>query len=385
MKTGKKSGVYSRADSPYWYVWWRDEAWRRKAEATPFRRDDQDGRMRARAYAREKEVEQLDRELIGGRDRWDRWVDSWLSVNYSDPARAGTLTRMRFSWKKWREFLDVWKIHTPRALTYQHVVDYINWRMKQPNPRNPKGGVSKNAALLDVRIMGIILSEAKRRGFCGAVVAHKIGIRKDAARRGRCATGDELAKMREAIRTRPQWMQVAFEILLCHGQRSQSVSMPWSRVDFANNTITFISKGKTNTVLMVPTVRALLLKVKESGSDKTCDLPKWAGKMWHYFFKEVGIEKFWTHCLRYTCVTHLAKSGVNMQQCMRFIGHSFSMIHMIYTDLGIADIDDAVAAASKLGDSSIATIGCGSNDKPPTDLSKLTREELMTELARRMA
>lgn len=319
---------------------------KRVHEVTPFRLDDPVGKKRALDLAWEKSKVAQAVLVPGHGDRWERWVEEFLRARYA--GREKTLARVLGAWKQWRAFLGERGFPVPRGLHYQAVLDFVAWRSAQVKAQSKKR-VSLNTALCDVRIMSVVMREAMRRGFAETNHCEKLGIQKTPAKQKREMLGDEIAKVRAALVSRPEWMRVSFEIALHQGCRLSETALPLAAVDLEKNTIQFTAKGRKGekhvfTTQLHSGLRPMLEAMVREGREVTCVLPKMAAKEWHSFFKEIGLPHLCFHCTRVTVITRLARAGVPIQQAMAFVGHASETIHRVYQKLQAPDLDRAVQA-----------------------------------------
>jgi integrase len=73
-------------------------------------------------------------------------------------------------------------------------------------------------------------------------------------------------------------------------------------------------------------------------------MPENFSKKWKVFFKKCGFANLSFHCTRVTCVTRLARAGVDLRIAMDYIGHSSTLVHRIYQRLKPADHGAAIRA-----------------------------------------
>lgn len=348
----KYASVYLRKRSPFFYiVYWSVPRQKRVHEATPFLRSDTQGRRKALALAYEKsKVARADKEIRGA-DRWEFWAGDFLQARYK--GRTKTLDRMVYAWEQWQDFLREEECRVPRALDYNAVLKFIAWRSGQVKRSGKR--VSKNTALCDVRVMSVLMREALRRGFAETNHCERLGIEKDPAKQKPEMSEAEIAKIRQALRTRPEWMRVSFEIALHQGCRLSETSLALTAVDVPRRSITFAAKGRGHgekhiftTKLhegLVPLMNRLQA-AKKKNHGVTCTLPRMAAKQWHSFFQEMGLGHLCFHCTRVTVITRMARAGVPISQAMAYVGHASETIHRIYQRLAHGDLGAAVAALS---------------------------------------
>ena|ERR1017187_4392231 len=106
------------------------------------------------------------------------------------------------------------------------------------------------------------------------------------------------------------------------------------------------------TTALVPTLRPLMERLKAAGRTVTCVVPKDAGRIWHRFFKGIGLGYLCHHCCRVSVVTRLGRAGVSVQKACRLVGHASELVHRIYLRLRPEDVADAAAALASSNDGS---------------------------------
>ena len=351
--------VIRRKKSPRWTLrFWSAERQRFVDKTSPFRVDEPQGFRKALALARKLSEEAQPGRTSGEDESWDRWVEKFVDDRYRGSCR--TLTRYLGAWEQWRTFLELKRIGIPRALGYQEVLGFVEWRSAQVKKSSGKR-VSRNTALCDVRVMAVIMREAVRRGFADYNHCEKLGIRKDPPKQKPEMTDAEIALIRAALDSRPEWMRISFEIALHQGCRLSETSLPLSQVDLTRETITFFAKGRGNglknvfTTQLHPRLRALFARLAMDGRERSCILPVMAAKEWHSFFREIRLPHLCFHSTRVTVITRMAREGVPIAQAMRYVGHASEAIHRIYQRLAAPDCGPAIKA-----------IDYGDDEKPQT-------------------
>lgn len=349
----KYASVHQHGTRKNWYItYWCPRRQRRVQEPTPFLISDPQGRRKAHDLASELSKEASTDKGVGRSERWENWVPEFIRERYGATDRAKTYARYEYAWSQWRTFLMDMRIAVPRGLSYPDVIEYVRWRSSQIKPSSGKT-VSKNTALCDVRCMSCIMREALHRGFADTNPCEKLGILKDPAKEKREMTDDEIATIRKELQTRPEWMQISFEIGIHQGCRLSETSIPIECIDIKRGLVTFSAKGKGQgrrvfTTVLHPGLVPLFQKLIERKLTVTCILPQMAAKMWHTFFKEIGMSHLCFHCTRVTVITRMARAGVPITEAMRFVNHSSEAVHRIYTKLGVGDLSRAVAALSSV-------------------------------------
>lgn len=349
----KNANLFRRASSPYWQCAYIDPTTlRRVFKALPYRLDDPAGRKKAERFAAEKSLAVMGISRTDRSQAWNVWVEDFISDKY----RNSPLTekRVRNAWDWLRVFLEENKIIVPAAFTYNHATAYVKWRTGK---RRRNGSfISRNTALLEIKVLGILLREAKRRGFCSENVCERLGITRDATKVKPELTSEDIRLIREALVSKEghlpitqRWMMVCFEVALHQGCRLREVQVAMSDVNESLGTICFHGKGgKVFTTALHPNLLPLVKDLREAGAPHLCHLPVMAAKEWWSFFRTIpGLTKGVSfHCTRVTAVTRLARAGVNQGVAMRFVGHSSEIVHRIYQRLGTADLKAATQALS---------------------------------------
>jgi len=348
----KYTSVYSRAETSHWYiVYWCPMMQKRVHRATPFLTTDPQGKRKAMEWANERSKDASIDKGTAGSERWEVWVEDYLKARYAGPHRVKTLGRYLGAWGQWQLFLSENNIPVPRALTYNHVLGFIKWRTAQRRTV-ARTLITKNTALLDVKVMSVVMREAFRRGFAQINPCERLGILKDMVKEKPAITDAEFAKIREALKSRPEWMQVSFEIAAFQGCRLSATSLPLSGVNIEEGTIRFTEKRRGNGQLHIFTtflhhgLRPLMASLKASGATVTCTLPQMPSKEWWAFFREIGLPHLCFHCLRVSAITRMAQAGVPIAKAMRYVSHASLTIHRIYQRLAPEDLECAAAAVS---------------------------------------
>lgn len=353
----KNTSVYARKDSPVWWVaFWCPKRQKRVCERTPFVRDEPGSHRRAVSLANEKSKEAESAKQEGGAG-WDRWVEPWFKLKYrSSPL---TLQNYLIRWGHLARFMAEKKYTTPRHLPPDVGEGYLAWRTAQVRPRSKKSP-SHNTALMELALLSRVVRDAMRRGFADRNPAERLGLKKDDADEKPEITDAEIAKIRDALKFRPEWMQLSFTIAIHQGCRLKETQVPLERVDLDSvpPRIQFFAKGKkVFTTQLHPDLVPVFAKLKAEGRVTSCVHPKMAAKEWHYFFKEVGLPHLCFHCTRVTVVTRMARAGVPIQQAMAYVGHASPLIHKIYQRLKPRDVGPAIAALTYSSVPSVSTGG----------------------------
>lgn len=353
----KGASVYERKNRPVYYIsYYPPNAYGRVSQATPFRVDDPGGK--GKAYNLALERGKISRIHEGNTaERWHVWVVPFLEQRY----RRSPLSLRRYmtSWKVWQRYLDEKKVAGPRALTFQHIRDYLEWRTSKQK-RSGKF-VSHNTAMTDIEALRIIMGEAVRRGWRLDNPARDLGITRDPAKEKREITDGEMARIITALdqlvakKPHKDWMRISWEIARWQGCRLSETQFDIRRhVDFAEDTIKF--RGKGGIIIhtkLHPQLKPYLQDMLQKGRAFTCKFPRMgvgaagaASKFFRLFFDELGLPDISFHCTRVTVITKLIRAGVPLAQVMAFIGHADEEVNRIYRKLKPRDLGGVTAALS---------------------------------------
>ncbi|MGD1032339.1 MAG: tyrosine-type recombinase/integrase [Opitutaceae bacterium] len=329
-----------------------------KYKSSEFRHDDPAGRKNALAMARPLSEEARAAREIAPAARWESWVDEWLALKHRDCARTLQCETLRWTWV--HAFLEERQIAGPQGVTYQLALDYLKWRTSQTK-RVSKKHPSHNTALAEVRFLSRVMREAVHRGFVLASPLERLGIKRDRPPEKDEMTDQDIATIRAALAKREghlplqdQWMTICFEVAIHQGCRLRETSLPLDDIDLTHSQIMFHAKrNKVFTTLLHDGLRDLIQRLKATGADRTCTLPKMVSKQWHWFFKGRP-ERNWSgvcphvcfHCTRVTVITRMARAGVPIQQAMAYVGHANALIHRIYQRLAPKDLKLCTEALS---------------------------------------
>lgn len=339
---------YKRPASPFWYIhYFCTKRLKRVHEATVWRHADPTGIKHATRFLAEKNSAANEFRGVAKFELWGAWVEKFLRDRYRTSPL--TLTRYLNAWDWLVVYLDEKKIHVPAALDYNTVLAYIDWRTGQK--RHSGKCVSRNTAITEIKVLGVIMREAMRRGFASANPCERLNIQRDPAKEKPELTEAEIALIRdECIRREAtlalpeQWMTTCFEIALHTLCRLRSTEVPMHLVNFERDEITLRVKGRRNgeprwlTVPIHPDLRPRLQALRDAGASHTCRLPRMAAKEWWALRQKLGIAHTCFHSTRVTGITRLWRAGVGESFAMRLAGHNSPTVHRIYQRGSTADL-----------------------------------------------
>lgn len=335
---------------------------------------DPQGRLKAYAFAREKSQSGIGARVVRDHEQWEAWVPFFLRTRFAHSPK--TLTGYLGAWKFLSGFLHEHGIKTPRVLTYQHALDFAAWREAQVKKASGKT-VSRNTSLHNVKVMSRIMREAVRRSYAPGNPWYKVSDDLPAAPVPEKAeyTNEDFATVRAELERRAKfahkgidalgrrhgqhhgrsdsagWMAIAFEIALAQGCRLSATQIPMHKIDFEHWTIRFAEKGKQDfTVPVNPTLRPLLLRLRDEGRKFTCELPRFASRSFSRVLRALnlpvpeGLHHHTFHSTRVSLISRGARAGISEQKMMQAVHHGNWAVHKRYSRLRAADVADVFPA-----------------------------------------
>lgn len=329
--------LYRKNRSPYWYIQYLDSERKKHDRSTGLRADDPNDTIKAKVLRAELEAKEYQRTPVLTGSAWDEWVPKFLERHCATKA---TLDRYLDAWKWLALWLQRHRVHAPRQLTYRLGVEYVDWRISFKK-RTGKI-VRRNTAILELKTLALIMGEAVRLGHADANPLASVKMRKDRAAKKPELTDSEIFEISEALKTEPEWMQVAFEIGLHTGCRLRETRIPLSCVDFQEEKITFPTpKGGEDRAFSIPmptAIRPLLERLKAEKRPHTLEFPFQPSRRWQQFFIKINKSHLCFHCLRVTYVNRLRRASVPREAAMRLVNHSSELVHQIYQREKVDDV-----------------------------------------------
>jgi integrase len=329
--------LYRKERSPFWYVVYYDASQKEVHRSTGLRADSPNDTAKAKAVRAELEAKEYHRAPVINSEGWDTWVPQYLVRHCESPR---TLERYQDGWKWLALWLQIQRLHSPRAITYRNALDYIEWRM---NYRKKTGkSVGRNTAIMELKLLAMIMGEAVRLGHADANPLVSMKLKRDKAAKKAELTDAEIGEVREALKIEPEWMQTAFDISLHTGCRLRETRIPMNCIDFKEDKITFASpKGGESRAFSVPmpsALRPLFERLRKAKQKVTVEFPFQPSRRWQQFFIKIKKPHLTFHCLRVTYVNRLRRAGVPREAAMRLVNHSSELIHQIYQRERVEDV-----------------------------------------------
>ena len=318
----------------FWVLRYRDldtGKWRDKS--TGLRRDDPSESRKAQkmAAAASQQEAQVSSQLDGA---FSLWVASYLKSNYSNPR---SLKRYTIAWERILEFMQERRIRHPREVRYEHAIDFLTWRKES--------GVLHNSARLELKFFSFIMQEALRRQYADR---NPIALQKtprEIPRSKKDLNLVEMEKVRDAFKTKPEWMRTVFEICAHLGCRFSEAEIPREDVDFAHELIWLtdskrpIEDPKKRYAVPLPSTLGEYLKKVFEKNDKTVgNLIGDRNRAFNQVLTEAVGEKVTSHCLRVSFITRCHRANISENKAMRLVNHSSQLVHRIYSKLTAEDL-----------------------------------------------
>lgn len=347
----KGYSVFQRKGRAAWYITVpvAGRGWTQMA--TPFRVEDPAGERKAGKLARElSEKYHRLKDHDAKAESWSRWVPRLLRARY----RGATLERYFDAWDNLQLFMDRHHVTGPGQWRREHNDQYVAWRTSQK--RNNRKPYTRNTAIYELKLLGIVMREALLRGLISANPCERMGLMRDAPKEKRALTDADIAKLRTWAAAKEshlpiteRWRTVSLEVALHQGCRLRETAVPMCDIDEALGTIKFTGKGRNNlprvfTTRLHPGLLPLIAELRAAGAAHTCTLPKMAAKEWFFGFREAGVEGASFHCTRVTLITRLARGRVPEQMARRYVNHASKAVHSVYQKLGIEDLAACIDA-----------------------------------------
>lgn len=174
--------------------------------------------------------------------------------------------------------------------------------------------------------------------------------------RVRFLTPEEEKKLRDAIRSKPEWAEhePEFDLALHSGLRrgSMYLDLTWENVDLQNRTA-MVARTKNGDSVVVPlnadAMRALAhFRSRGDGTGRV--VRNLAGETLnvnaHWFVpavRQAGIMNFHWHDLRHTYASRLRQAGVPLGNIAELLGHKGLAMSRRYAHLSISNLHEAVS------------------------------------------
>jgi integrase len=203
----------------------------------------------------------------------------------------------------------------------------------------------------------MVMKQAVRLEFAQGNPFAQLGIERVEPKEKAELTDADIDVIREALKKKPEWMQLAFEIALQTGCRLSDTSIYMKDIDLERRTITFQKpkggKKRAFTIKFSVNLLPLFEKLKGDSREKTLELPQ---KNYSYpeintnnfsrFFKSLHKEEKLSdpsitfHSTRVTFITRHARARTDERIVKKLVNHSSTLVHQIYSRLKAEDATD---------------------------------------------
>lgn len=327
---------YQRKDSPFIWLKWSDTITGKiRYENTKVSPTDKDAEKKVKRRKHAIAGTLIDAQEAGGGEAWHLWVPQWLNTRYKN--RKASYVKYVGQWKFLALFLAEHEIPSPRMFTRQHAFNYLEWRqaqIKEKSKRHPK----LNTALADIKTMGMILREAKRKHICDEDVTKRLGVQRDDPEEKPELSDEQINTIRAGLKNEAEWMRVSFEIALQSGMRFEETKVQRKNVDYSKGDIFLPSPKGGRKRAFIHTASddliAYLKKLFSDGRTVTWTLPKgiFPGLIWRAFFDSIDLEQPVSfHCTRVTYISRGERAGVPESVMCKQVNHADTLIHRIYS------------------------------------------------------
>lgn len=330
---------YERADSPFVWIQYADARSIKRYQKTPIRKDDPDKALKIAKALNRVEADLLANKPQQSNASWN-WVADYLRQRYAAKKRTAHIYRIHWDWLS-GYMIDA-QIAGPGQLDRAGVFAYVDWRTgqtKEKSGRHPQ----LNTALGELKLLGLVMDEAVRRGLAADNPARKLGIEREEPALKPEMEDAEIETIYRA--DKPDWMRKSFHIGLHTALRFSDTAIERNRVNWTAKEIV-IDKPKGGrkrafSIQIYPTIRPMIEEFMDSGDKVLWSLPAkertLTGIYWMRFFRALGLAHLCFHCTRVTFITRGARNGVPEGAMMKMVNHASKEIHRIYQRIASSD------------------------------------------------
>lgn len=335
--------LYRRSKSPFWWVRWITPEGDKKQMSTGFRHGIPAETRKAKEMCAKKALEELASPKTGD-SSWATWVPQFLEARYANA--PATRSRMVGGWSTIATYLDEIGVKSPHALKREHCLGYIPWRRDagHMNAKGVKGkAVSHNTALLELRVLSVVMTEAVHRGIVQHSPTWKLGVKKNPPKEKQELTEHHVEVIREEItRVKQQdpdlghFFETSFEIALAQGWRLHETHLDLDQVNLESMTVRRVQKGgRPLASPLNPSLVPLFQRLRAEGRTHTYQNPKIPSLEWFKLFdrlreRDRSFERVSFHSTRVTVVSRLLNAGVGQPSVMKMVGHASATINRYY-------------------------------------------------------
>ena len=336
------ASIYHKGGADRIWLRYRSADGRWMGKATGYRWSNlgevRQGRLLAR---RQSEVEAARREDRG--ERLDEWVLPWLLEKYGDvgTSTAGVYKRW---WRAVLRFLPVAKVATAAQVRRELAGQYLAWRLEH--------GAGRNSAIAELKLLGMVLDEAKARGHCQENPLRRLGMKRDKPAEKLVWSDDDIRRAAAHFeREKSHWMLCAFYFGLYQAARLRQCQLPLGAIRLEAGVIHYpgelVKGGEGFSQPIDARFLPILERLVAGASGPTlCVVPWDASIRLRRSLDRAGLPGLCHHGLRVTWITRAAEAGVPESQAMAFAHHESHEVHRVYKKLSSISIAHVPAMMS---------------------------------------
>lgn len=329
--------LYKRADSPYWYLEYRNAEGVQR-ESTGLRQGTREGQRTATGMLNQKLAEEKALSDLPMQSAFANWVMPFIRQHCVNS--LSTFHNYRHRWDVISMFLRSRKLRFPVEITYGLAFEYLEWRV------TGGGGakVTQNTAKDDLDTFRLIMSEAVRRGFCTGNPLLRLRIKSVSRRERPEITEKDLARIRYELRHGkwPLWMLIHFEIGMHTARRISEARTAMKTMNLERGEYTVRVKGGSTKTKPIHPELLKLLRAKEGKYEKEISRGR-ATWTWRKFFNSLGMKDYTFHCLRSTFIARGRRAGIDRWTLMQIADHATVAINVHYDRFGDSDLRSALS------------------------------------------
>lgn len=347
-----------RPNSRYYRLGYTNREGKYVRESTGLRHDVPGDIRRAKRVEALKTLEEAEYRESKGAESWD-WVHAFFNARYK--MNPTTLERYLCCWQTLEMFLRGNDIRSPRQLQREHCYGYVAWR-QVPNHKLGIYKASRNTALLELKVLRLVMFEAVERGLCQGNPCVKLRLVREPSKLKPAMTEEIIKLIREKIADikdpdEREFFYLSFEIARYQGCRLKETSLN-PQIDVAIHSsgktgkICFhIKGGKEFTTLLHPNLIPIFKKLKAQGRTVTWKIPdgmsrQWASTKWFRFMRDHGIKSellgVCFHSTRVTVATEMYRGNIPIRKAKEYVGHASTTVHEAYKRSEPDDLGECV-------------------------------------------
>lgn len=331
---------YTRADSPFVWIQFADARGIKRYQKTTIRKNDPDKTLKIAKALNRVEAQILEGKPQQSNASWN-WVADYLRQRYAANKRTAHIYRIHWDWLS-GYMIDA-EISGPGQLDRAGVFGYTDWRTgqtKEKSGRHP----ALNTALGELKLLGLVMDEAVRRGLATDNPARKLGIAREESALKPELEDSQITTIYTA--EKPVWMHRSFHIGLHTALRFSDTAIERSRVNWkAQEIVIDRPKGgrkRAFSIQIYPSIRDMIEEFMDSREHVLWSLPTkerlLTGIYWRRFLDGLGLlSPYCFHCTRVTFISRGARNGVPEGAMMKMVNHASKEIHRIYQRLASSD------------------------------------------------